>query len=547
MTSRVVVLWFPDWPVYAVAVRRGWDLLAPAAVVDNHRIHAANAAARRAGVRHGMKERHALGTCPALQLGEVEEAAEAEAHEEVLAALEDVAAGVETLRPGLLAFPAASLVRYYGSEERAAELLVDAAARAGADCLAGAADELVTAVWAAREGRSVDPGGSRGYLADLPLRVLAAEPALGAPGELVDVLSRLGIRTLADFTALPRADVSGRFGADAVHWHRIAAGEPERPVSPRRIAAPLEARIEPDEPVADTGAAAFLARQAAVKLHGLLADAGQVCLRLAVRAHLDPPPGYDGPLSVERVWRCREPLAEEDTAQRVRWQLDGWLTRVRGSRPDDADVPDGVGGIRAIDLVPVECLPAGEVAEALWGRPDAGIRAARAAAARAQALLGVRGVLRPVHRGGRAVAGRVVTVPYGDADPDDVAALGTRNWDGELPAPLPALIGAPHAGREMPTTPRANHPAAAVQLLDGAGEQVWVTGRALMSSPPTAMRWGAKVHRITGWAGPWPVDEQWWSEAGSSRRYARVQVATDEPGAYLLVCRGKAWRIEATY
>lgn len=538
---RVVVLWFPDWPVYTAALRRGWDLLAPAAVVDNHRIHAANAAARRAGVQQGMRERHALGTCPSLQVGEVEDAAEAEAHEEVLVALESVAAGVETLRPGLLAFSASSLVKYYGDESTAVELLVDAAARAGADCLAGVADDVVTAVWAAREGRSVASGGSASYLAGLPLRVLVAEASLGTPQAMVAVLSQLGVRTLADFTALPVSDVAGRFGDEGVRWHRIASGEPERPVSPERTVVPLEVRVEPDEPVSDTGTAAFLARQAAVRLHARLAESGQVCLRLAVRAHLDPPAGYDGPVTVERVWRCREPLAEDDTAQRVRWQLDGWLTRVRAQMPDS---PDGVGGIAAIDLVPVECLPAGDVAEALWGGPDVGIRAARAAAARAQALIGTRGVLRPVHRGGRAIGGRVLTVPYGEQDPEEVTATTTRRWDGELPAPLPALVGAP---ADRMNAPGPGHPASAVHLLDAEGSQVWVTGRGLMSSVPVSMRWGGRVHRLTGWAGPWPVDEMWWSQGTTARRYARLQVATDEPSAFLLVCRGRSWRIEATY
>ncbi|WP_369414918.1 Y-family DNA polymerase [Corynebacterium kalidii] len=547
---RVVVLWFPDWPVYTVALRRGWDLLAPAAVVDNHRVHAVNAAARRAGVRQGMKERHAVGTCPSLQVGEVEEAAEAEAHEEVLLALESVAAGVETLRPGLLAFSASSLVRYYGDEATAVELLVDAAARVGADCLAGVADEVVTAVWAARDGRQVPAGGSRDYLAGLPLQVLVAEGSLGVPRDMVSVLSQLGIRTLADFTALPVADVAGRFGQEGVRWHRIACGEPERPVSPERTVIPLEVRVEPEELVADTGTAAFLARQAAVRLHAALVEKGQVCLRLAVRAHLDPPAGYDGPTTVERLWRCREPLTEEDTAQRVRWQLDGWLTRVRATlpgSPESPESPDGVGGISAIDLAPVECVPAGEVADALWGGPDVGIRAARAAAARAQALIGTRGVLRPVHCGGRAVAGRVAAVPYGEQDPEEVDALSTRAWDGELPAPLPALVGAPDTTGDRPRPPGPRHPAASVQLLDAAGGQVWVTGRGMMSAPPVALRWGGAVHRLTGWAGPWPVDEMWWSQSGAARRYARLQVATDGPAAFLLVCRGRSWRIEATY
>jgi protein ImuB len=546
--TRTIALWFPDWPVYAVATVRGWDLLAPAAVVADHRVHAANAAARRSGVRTGMKRRQALAACPALQVGEVDETAEAAAHEEVLTALEQVAAGIDTLRPGLLAFSAGSLTRYHGSEERATELLVDAAARAGADCLAGAADDLATAVWAARHGRVVAPGGSGRWLAGQPLGILVSEPALGAPAAMVDILSDLGVRTLADFAALPRRDVIGRFGQSAADWHRTACGEPERTVAPVHSGEAPAARVEPEEPVADTGTAAFLARRAAAELHGQLARAGRSCLRLSVRATLAPPPDYDGPLTVERLWRCREPLTEEDTAQRVRWQLDGWLTRLRSragrSGVDDGDVSADGTGICAIDLVPVETVPAGEVVEALWGGPDEGIRAARAAAARAQALIGTRAVLRPVHRGGRSVAGRVVGVPYGEEDPEQIQAQSTRDWEGELPAPLPGLLGSP-AGPAATDTPRANHPAAGVRLLGEDGAPVAVTGRGLVTCPPSTLVWGGRDRAVTGWAGPWPVDEQWWSARG--HRYARLQVATDEPAAYLLVCRGSVWRIEGTY
>jgi len=69
---RTIALVFPDWPVYVVAVARGWDLLAPAAVVDNHRISATNRAARRLGVQAGMKARHALGVLPSLCLAEAQ-------------------------------------------------------------------------------------------------------------------------------------------------------------------------------------------------------------------------------------------------------------------------------------------------------------------------------------------------------------------------------------------------------------------------------------------------------------------------------------------
>lgn len=529
--GRTIVLWFPDWPVYAVAAVHGWDLLAPAVVVADHRVHAANAAARRAGVRAGMTRRRALAACPTLQVGDVDGTAEAAAHEEVLTALEPVAAGIDTLRPGLLAFPAGSLARYHGSEARAAELLVDAAARAGADCLAGAADDLVTAVWAARRGQVVPVGGSARWLAGQPLEILLSEPALGVPTAMVGVLADLGIRTLAEFAALARRDVVGRFGREAAAWHRTACGEPDRTVAPARPGEAPAARVEPGEPVADTGTAAFLARRAAAELHARLARAGRSCLRLSVKATLAPPPDYDGPLTVERLWRCREPLTEQDTAQRVRWQLDGWLTRLRsrtGDAGDSGDVTGDGAGICAIDLVPVETVPAGEVVEALWGGPDEGIRAARAAAARVQALIGTRAVLRPVRRGGRTVTGQVLGVPYGEEDPDEVQALSTRDWEGGLPAPLPGLLDA-----------------AEVRLLGADGAPVAVTGRGLVTTAPVTLVHDGREDTVTGWAGPWPVDEQWWSATG--HRYARLQVATDRPAAHLLICRGGVWRIDGTY
>ncbi len=550
MSGRVTALWFPDWPVYALSRSKGWNVLEPAVVVKEHRVFACNAAARTAGVKQGMKQRHALATCPHLLMAEDDTAQQLAVHEDVLLALEDVAAGVETLRPGLVAFPMDSLAKYYGGEDRAVELLLDAAVRMGADCLAGTADDVVTAVWAARAGKNIAPGCGADFVASLPVEALVSEVALGYPRELVDLLRQLGVRTLGQFAQLPRTDVSTRCGSSAVQWHRIACGEVERDVAPRRDVPPIEVRQDMDTPIVNTETAAFVARQVAVRLHSELFAVGDACLRLAVRAYVVPPPGYEGPTVIERVWRCREPLTEEETAQRVRWQLDGWITRLRagmakgGHADEDADIDtDWLGGdigIEALELVPVETVPAGRVEMALWGGPDEGICAARAAAGRAQALIGVQRVLRPIHCGGRAVAGRVVTVPYGDDDPEVVSALPTKQWEGELLFPLPSLVGV----KEEKKNPAATHPAARVRVVDEAGVPVSVTGRGLFSGVPRWLEWGTKRLVITGWAGPWPVDEGWWARG---KCYARVQVSTEKEGAYLLVCQGARWRIEATY
>ena len=575
---RVAVLWFPDWPVYVQAQSRGWDVLAPAAVIADYRVLACNAAARAQGIRIGMKQRHALAAFPQLNVAADDPTRQASVHEDVLAALQDVSAVVETLRPGLLAFPVDALARYYGNEASAVEKLLDAAARIHADCLAGVADDLVSAVWAARLGKSIPVGGSAAFIAELPISVLSIEPELRAPARLSATLQQLGLRTMRDFAGLPRADVAARFGQEAVEWHRIASGHVDRDVAPLRHREDLELRYEADEPIARTETAAFIARHVATALHNKLFAAGEACLRLAVRAYLEPPVGYTGPTVIERLWRCREPLSEQDTAQRVRWQLDGWLTRLRAGTGtvgeadlhsdgrggvdgetgvlDVSDWVDNTVGVTCIELVPVETVPAGSLAAPLWGGPDEGIRAARAAAGRAQALIGMNRVLRPIHRGGRAVARRIATVPYGEDDPEAVTALPTRQWEGQLLPPLPGLIGAPTnadgAYSADERNPSAAHPAARLALLDRHGDAVYVTGRGLMSSPPETLRWGARRLRITGWAGPWPVDEHWWAEG---KRYARLQIAAREETyegapknhAFLLVCKGKQWRIEATY
>lgn len=196
-------------------------------------------------------------------------------------------------------------------------------AAAGVECQVGIADQLSTAVFAARAGRVVAPGEDARFLSALSIRQLATEPSLSGPGreELADLLWRLGIRTLGQFAALSRSDVASRFGADAVTAHRFARGEPERGPSGREPPAELDAVLHPDPPIDRVDAAAFAGRSLAAALHQALMSAGVGCTRLAI--HAVTANGEE----LQRVWRCAEPLTEDATADRVRWQLDGWLNR----------------------------------------------------------------------------------------------------------------------------------------------------------------------------------------------------------------------------
>ncbi|WP_432246382.1 DNA polymerase Y family protein [Mycolicibacterium sp. ELW1] len=527
MAGRVLAIWCMDWPAVAAAAAAGLPATAPVAVTLANRVIACSAAARAAGVRRTLRRREVQARCPQLHVVTADPARDARYFEGVTAAVDEVVPRAEVLRPGLLVLPVRGAARYFGSEPAAAERLVDAVAAAGAECQVGIADQLPTAVFAARAGRVLEPGGDARFLSALSIRQLSGEPSLSGPGreELADLLWRMGIRNLGQFAALSRSDVASRFGADAVAAHRFARGEPVRGPSGREPAADLDAVLNCDPPVDRVDAAAFAGRMLAGDLHRSLEAAGVGCTRLAIHAVT----ANGGELT--RVWRCAEPLTEDATADRVRWQLDGWLNQ---RRPDDR--PNSP--VTMLRLHPVEVVSAEALQLPLWGGVGEEDRLrARRALVRVQGLLGQEAVQLPVLSGGRGPAERITLTPLGDelvprAAPD-------RPWPGRLPEPAPVVI--------------LDDP---VELLDAQGNPVRVTVRGMFTAEPARLD-GAGHHyqgALSWWAGPWSVDERWWDHSQQSRvgRTARAQVLVDSrPGApetALLLCyRQRRWYVEGVY
>jgi protein ImuB len=542
MSSRVLAIWCMDWPAVAAAAAAGLPATAPVAVTLANRVIACSSAARSAGVRRGLRRRESQARCPHLHVVAADPGRDARFFEGVTVAVDDLVPRAEVLRPGLLVLAVRGAARYFGSEHTAAEKLVDAVAAAGAECQVGIADQLPTAVFAARAGRVIEPGRDAVFLSALSIRQLATEPSLAAAGrdDLVDLLWRMGIRTIGQFAALSRADVVSRFGADAMVAHRLARAEPMRGPSGREPPAELDAVMVCDPPIDRIDAAAFAGRSLAGELHRSLESAGVGCTRLAIHAVTANGEG------LSRVWRCAEPLTEDATADRVRWQLDGWLNRRNaGDRP--------TAPITTLRLQPVEVVSAGALQLPLWGGTgdDDRLRARRALI-RVQGLLGPEAVQMPVLSGGRGPAERITWVPLGDelvprADPG-------QPWPGRLPEPSPTVL--------------LDDP---VELLDIHGNSVRVTGRGLFSAEPAQL--GATEDargsvqqpnrvphpafsgKLSWWAGPWPVDERWWDpQAEQAGRTARVQVllesgsAASESGPALLLCyRRSRWYVEGVY
>ncbi|MEV0155059.1 DNA polymerase Y family protein [Micromonospora sp. NPDC050686] len=542
---RTLLLWCPDWPVVAAEIVDGVPATDAVAVLHANRVVACSERARAEGVRRGLRRREAQGRCPQLTVVDHDPARDARAFEPVVAAVEEVAAGVEVVRPGACALAARGPARYLGGEESAAERIIEQVAQACAvESQVGIADGVFAAGLAARTGRVVPPGGTPEFLAGLPVE------ALGRPA-LTDLLRRLGVRTLGDFAALPAGDVLARFGFDGALAHRLAAGRDHRPLAVRQPPVDLAVTADHDEPLDRVDAAAFAARALAERLHERLAAYGLACTRLgieAVTAH-----GQE----LHRVWRHDGLLTVTAIADRVRWQLDGWLSGsngrsgVRPARP--------TAGIVRLRLVPDGVLTRAGLQAGLWGEAGEERERAHRALSRVQGILGPEAVVTAVLGGGRSPADQAHLVPWGDErlparpGPPPLPATAPSNglapsggavpsggaarsasppWPGRIPPPAPAVV----LPEPLPAT-----------VHDAAGEPVTVSARLQVSAAPARLAVGtARPAEIVGWAGPWPVDERWWAPA-EARRRARFQVCLADGAALLLAVEAGRWLVEAIY
>src|ERR687898_221590 len=197
----------------------------------------------------------------------------------------------------------------------------------------------------------VPPGGGAAYLAPLPIEVLddpgAAGGGVGGGAvpvhDMVGVFVRLGLRTLGDLAALPVAEIVGRFGAAGWTAHRLASGLDRRPPVPQPPPPDLTVAAELDPPVERVEAAAFVARGLADDLHRRLTARGSACTRLIVGVETEHGERH------ERGWRTEGTFSALAIADRVRWQLDGWLA-AGAHRPS--------GPLIRLWLAPEEVVPA---------------------------------------------------------------------------------------------------------------------------------------------------------------------------------------------
>lgn len=507
---RVIVLWCPDWPITAARAAAGLPRDAAIALVDKGQVLASSETARAESVRRGVRVREAQARCPELIVVPYDAALDHRVFEPLVSAIEDLTPGVQVLRPGMCAVRVRGAARYYGSEKAAARALVARLDElGGGGTRAGVADGIFTAEQAARrapDGVRVVPAGAAPEFLD-PLDVgLLEEAGTESAAGIVTLLRRLGIRTLGQFAALDHNDVRTRFGAQGARLHVLAAGRDSWPLTPRTPPDDIEARIEFEPALELVEQVAFGVRTAADRFVTELVARLLVCT--AIRVEIRSDSGENN----ERVWLHPRSFSPGDVVDRVRWQassagLSAGITRV-------VVTPEAVDAIAHHET-------------GLWGSaPDERIHHELS---RVQSMLGHGAVLMPSIGGGRTLEDRQQLVAWGDRP------VGTRSaappWPGRLPTPLPATVFSPR------------HP---VGVLDARGETVLMGERGIPTAPPARLTAGTRTLQLTAWAGPWALDERWWSPA-EARRSWRYQAVDDTGCGWLLVLDDSGWWAEARY
>jgi protein ImuB len=220
------------------------DLVGSVALIECHRIVAANAAARECGVRPGQKRATALALAPHTRLGEADPARDAAA----LMAVAHVAMGfTPAVSCGgdhvVLAEVQASL-RYFGGLPRLLQRLRAELAPLGHVLRVACAPTAQGAQWMATGG---DDGpatlantqaGWRSRVGTVPVtRMAAAAPHLPA-------LESLGLATAADLWKQPRAGLTRRFGGELLADIDRALGELADPRTALQPAPTFDSRLE---------------------------------------------------------------------------------------------------------------------------------------------------------------------------------------------------------------------------------------------------------------------------------------------------------------
>ncbi len=218
------------------------------ALVDEHRISAANAVAQAEGVKPGLKRATALALAPGITLGQADATRDAEALLPVahaaLAFTPNVSlppASEPNTAPHTVLLEVQASLRYFGGLDRLLERLLQAVQPLGHEVRIAVA---ATAAGAAILARVEPP--PRCTSLEATRRALAVAPVwlLGPGREHWEAMQGMGLRQVGDLLGLPRTGLARRFGESLLMEIDAAFGrrpDPREAIVPARL---FESRLE---------------------------------------------------------------------------------------------------------------------------------------------------------------------------------------------------------------------------------------------------------------------------------------------------------------
>ncbi len=239
------------------------------------------------GIHPGMPLRQAEQLSPRAIFLPFEEKKYQEVHRALLTAVAPFSPVVETLELGELCFEASGLKRLYGPDQKLART-VAGAIETTINLLPqiGIASNKFVAALAARfaspgKPRIITREEERAFLAPLPIEFLPANDLTKR------FLCLLGIATLGQVVAMPKAALVKQFGAEGALIHDLVLGYDDRPISPTPEEPSLRSEVSFEEPVADLARLASHANRVAFDLTGLLRRDGRKCQGIALELTLE--------------------------------------------------------------------------------------------------------------------------------------------------------------------------------------------------------------------------------------------------------------------
>lgn len=505
--TRLACLTVPLFPL-AARLRSEPELIREAlAILEGNgqaaRVIAATRAARAAGVRPGLSLPQARALCPKLAVRPRDAISERAAEEALIEVADAFSPRVESGGDGTIFLDLDGLPRAAslaatpaitapgGVEHALGRDLAAAADAAGLPARVGiASSKLAARVAAGLPGSPVivPSGEEAAFLAPLPLSRLAPEV------DLSSTLERWGVRSIGDFARLPPAEVASRLGRSGSDLHKVARGLDPRPLVPREPPPCFEEGMSLEWPLATIEPFLFIGRAALERLVKRLEGAGLACLRLEIDLTLEP----EGVL--RRSIELPAPSRDVKTLlSLVRLDLEanppgapviGFVFRSHPDRPREAQLsllgpaalsPDRLAATlaRLFALLGPERVGSPRPAEGhrperaalvAFAPPPPPLMTERAAARQGRGLLGVR-TLRP-------------------------------------PLPLEVLTEGPAPETAAPANPATARPIEIRPVV--AGED---------AARRMEIRGGVRVA-----AGPWALEEGWWTDDPADREYWDVEL-----------------------